>query len=171
MGAEKIYKSILRTTAAYEAMLDGFDPKSFQIAPAIGGWSYSEVYCHIFDASLLSMEAVNECIRREGRVKPTVFLVKAILFIGILPPGVKYTVPPKLAGRVKKIDIGTAKTFITDFKLQLMAAKTKLEKADLKMKVKHPVMGYLNAIQWLRFSEIHLEHHFKQLNRIKNSLR
>ena len=170
MGAEKIYKSILRTTAAYEAMLDGFDPEGFQVAPPIGGWSYSEVYCHIFDASLLSMVAINECVSREGRVKPTVFLVKAILFMGVLPPGVKYRVPPKLAGRVRKIDIATARQFIIDFKLQLTATEPKLRKADPKIKVKHPVMGYLNAVQWLRFAEIHLEHHFKQLNRIKNSL-
>jgi hypothetical protein len=42
--------------------------------------------------------------------------------------------------------------------------------ANSKIKTKHPRLGYLNAKQWLRFIEIHLHHHLKQLNRIENSL-
>lgn len=171
MSAAKIYQSILNISASYENTLKAIDESAFQLTPPIGGWSYSEVYCHIFDSSLLSVEAINNCIKGEGQVRPTAFLVKVILFIGMLPPGRKYKVPSKIAGRVKKIDIAAAHRFINDFNSQLIATKDRLKKADPKIKAKHPVLGYLNAAQWLKFTEIHLKHHLKQLDGIRNSFR
>ena len=148
------------------------DVAKFQAQPTTGGWSSSEVYCHIFDASSLSLMAINECIIGKGKTtRPTVFLVRLILFVGVLPPGVKYKVPPKLALRIKKIDIAKAHEMISDFKLQLKQTKIKLKNADPRVKAKHPVLGYLNATHWLKFTEIHLKHHLKQLSRIENSLR
>lgn len=171
MKAEKIYQSILTKVAAYQQMLQKFGPADFQTVPPIGGWSYSEVYCHIFDSSLLSLMAMNNCIKGEGKEKSTHIIVKAILFFGAFPPGRKYNVPEKLAPRVKKIGIAAAQQFITDFSLQLGQAYPKIENANPKIKTKHPVMGYLNAKQWLRFIEIHLNHHYKQLKRIENSFK
>lgn len=171
MRSDKIYQSILKMTGTYSQKLDGFSAANFQTEPPIGGWSYSEVYCHIFDSSLLSLMALNNCIKGDGKIKPTIFAVKAILFFGMLPPGRKYKAPPKMATRVKKISIAAAQQFITDFELQLAQTYPKVNSADLKIKTKHPVIGYLNAKQWLRFIEIHLNHHLKQLRRIENSFK
>jgi len=171
MSIEKIYQSILKTTGAYRQKLERFNPADFQLEPPIGGWSYSEVYSHIFDASLLSLMALNNCSTEEGKERPTAFLVKVILFFGSLPPGKKYKAPSKIAVRVKKISITAAQQFMTDFELQLAHSFPKMKNADPKMKTKHPVIGYLNTKQWLRFIEIHLNHHYKQLKRIENSFK
>ena len=171
MSIEKIYQSVLKTAEAYRQKLEGFNSEDFQVEPPIGGWSYSEVYSHIFDSSLLSLMALNNCITGEGKEKPTAFAVKVILFFGSLPPGRKYKVPSKIAARVKKISIAAAQQFITDFELQLAQTYPKMKDADPKMKTKHPVIGYLNTKQWLRFIEIHLNHHYKQLKRIENSFK
>ncbi|WAC41952.1 DinB family protein [Pedobacter sp. SL55] len=171
MGIDKIYQSILKTAAAYRQKLNGFGAANFQLEPPIGGWSYSEVYSHIFDSNLLSVMAMNNCIKGDGKQKPTHFLVKVILFFGMLPPGKKYKVPTKIADRVKKITVSAAQQFITDFELQLAQAYPKIKSANTKIKTKHPVLGYLNAKQWLRFIEIHLNHHYKQLIRIENSFK
>lgn len=171
MRIEKIYQSILTTAEAYRQKLDLLGPANFQIEPPIGGWSYSEVYSHIFDSSLLSIMALNNCIKGDGKVKSTAFIVKAILFFGSFPPGRKFKAPAKIAIRVKKISVSAAQQFITDFELQLAQAYLKIKNADTKIKVKHPVIGYLNAKQWLRFIQIHLDHHYKQLKRIENSFR
>jgi len=171
MKVEKIYQSVLKKVAAYQQMLNKFGPADFQTTPTIGGWSYSEVYCHIFDSSLLSLMAMNNCIKGDGKEKSTHFIVKTILFFGMLPPGKKYNVPTKIAGRAKKIGLSAAQQFITDFELQLAQAYPKVKNANPKIKTKHPVIGYLNAKQWLRFIEIHLNHHLKQLKRIENSFK
>lgn len=47
---------------------------------------------------------------------------------------------------------------------------TQLSKADLKYKVKHPVHGFLNAIEWYKQVEMHFRHHQKQKERIEDFL-
>lgn len=172
MRIAKTHQSILKVTAAYEQSLRELNDWNFQSQPPLGGWSYSEVYCHIFDASLLSLVSANACIKDEGKSKKsTPFATKLVLFAGMLPPGRKFKVPQQIASRVKKIDIATAKQLISDFKVELAKTYPGVSAADGKMKTKHPVLGYLNAEQWLKFTEIHLKHHLKQITRFKNSLR
>ena len=169
MNTAKVYQSIIKIVNAYQVSLNKMDEADFVLSPPIGGWSYSEVYSHIFDSSLLSLMALNNCIKGEGEKKPTFFGVRMILFFGTLPPGKKYKVPKRLAERVKKVNIMAAQQFITDFELQLGKTYPQVNGANPKIKVKHPRLGYLNAKQWLRFIEIHLNHHLKQLKRIENS--
>jgi hypothetical protein len=169
MNTGKVYQSIIKKVAAYKAKLINMDEAGFTRIPPIGGWSYSEVYSHIFDSSLLSLLALNNCATGEGEIKPTHFAVKMILFFGSLPPGKRYRVPKRLAERVKKINLMAAEQFIVDFELQLAKFYPLTEKANPKIKAKHPRLGYLNAKQWLKFIEIHLNHHLKQLGRIEKS--
>jgi len=169
MSIAKVYQSIIKIVAAYRGKLAAINETDFTITSPIGGWSYSEVYSHIFDASLLSLIALNNCIKGEGEQKSTHIVVKIILLFGALPPGKKYKVPKILVQRVKKINSMAAQQFMVDFELQLAKIYPQIENSNLKIKTKHPRLGYLNAKQWLRFIEIHLNHHLKQLKRIENS--
>ncbi len=170
MNTRKVYQSITRIVECYKAKLAIKSEEDFILTPPIGGWSYSEVYSHIFDASLLSLIAMNNCIKGDGHNNSTHLVVKLILFFGGFPPNKKYKVPTRLIERVKKINLMAAHQFIIDFELQLAQLIPYIENADTKIKTKHPRLGYLNAKQWLRFIEIHLNHHLKQLIRIEKSL-
>ncbi|MGY0039102.1 hypothetical protein [Pedobacter sp. NJ-S-72] len=105
----------------------------------------------------------------EGMVKPTAFIVKMVLFFGSFPPKAKYKVPKVLLGREKKITKTAAEDFIERFLEQLNIVYSQLHLADPALKTRHPRLGYLNAEQWFRFTEIHLKHHLKQLKRIEKS--
>ncbi len=169
MSNAKVSRSIQKIIEAYKAQIVKKSEDEFQQTPPIGGWSYSEVYAHIFDSSLLSLLAVQKCLNGDGLVEKTHFGAKAILFFGMLPPGKRYKVPKRLIDRAKKIDLTTAKQFISDFELQLAKTVNQLEKVNTSIKVAHPRLGFLNAKQWLRFIEIHLNHHLMQLKRIEKS--
>lgn len=169
MNTTRVYQSITKIVNAYKVKLANQSETNFILTPPIDGWSYSEVYSHIFDSSLLSLIALNNCIKGEGEIKPTHFMVKLILFFGTFPPRKRYTVPKRLAERVKKINLMAAQQFIMDFELQLAKLYPLIQNANPKIKTKHPRLGYLNAEQWLRFIEIHLNHHLKQLVRIEKS--
>ncbi|WP_443936927.1 DinB family protein [Pedobacter sp. MW01-1-1] len=169
MNTEKIKASIQQIVNAYKAKLAVYDTAIFCEQPPIGGWSYAEVYSHIFDASLLSLMALENCSKGKGEDKKTAFAVKLILFFGSLPRGKKLKVPARLMDRVKKISKLEADTFIADFEKRLAEVYPLIGKASKSSKTKHPRLGYLNAAQWLRFIEIHLNHHLKQLQRIEKS--
>jgi len=169
MTPSKIKASIQQVVAAYSAKLAQYDDQIFEVTPPINGWSYSEVYSHIFDASLLSLVALDNCTKGKGENEPTHFIVKLILLLGAFPPAQKYKVPKRLIGRVKKISKTEALDFILEFEQSLESIYPSIAGADKKTKTKHPRLGYLNAKQWLRFIEIHLKHHLKQLIRIEDS--
>ena len=111
MTPAKVNASIHKIVDAYKAKLSQYDEEIFQVTPPINGWSYSEVYSHIFDASLLSLIALENCIKGKGEDQPTHFIVKVILFLGAFPPAQKYKVPKRMADRVKKITKAEALDF------------------------------------------------------------
>ncbi|RYG07105.1 MAG: hypothetical protein EOO07_28030 [Chitinophagaceae bacterium] len=160
MSTAKVLRSIAKIIDAYERKLATVAEEEFTLTPPTGGWSYSEVYAHIFDSSLLSIQAVQKCLTGEGKIEKTSFGAKAILFFGMLPPGKRYKVPKRLAERVKKIDFATAEKFMDDFGFQLAKVSNELKKANPAIKIEHPRLGFLNARQWVRFIEIHLDHEF-----------
>ena len=169
MSAESDYHWIQRIVAQYRNQLIGIDDTHWSATPPIQGWSYSEVYFHIFDASTLSLAQLIGSAEGKGKVKPTAFVVKLILFLGTFPPGKKFKAPKMLVERLKKISKEEALDMMDTFLLQLELAFAKLKNADLAIKTPHPKMGYLNAHHWLRFIGIHLNHHLKQLKRIEKS--
>ena len=169
MNAAKIKISLHHIIDAYKAKLSSYPEEIFELTPPINGWSYSEVYSHIFDSSLLSLIALENSAKRKGENKPTHFVVKLILLLGSLPPAKKYKVPKRLVERVKKISKTEAMDFILEFEKALNDNYPLVANASENCKTKHPRLGYLNTKQWLRFIEIHLKHHLKQLVRIEKS--
>ncbi|MEJ7556758.1 MAG: DinB family protein [Pedobacter sp.] len=169
MGIKHDYNWVLRIVKEYKRKLEEIDTEKWQATPPIQGWSYSEVYYHIFDASLLSLLQLNDSAEGKGKVEPTAFAVQFILFLGMLPPGKKFKAPKQLLERLKKVSKAEVLQMIGSFLNQLELAYPKIKSADLSIKAAHPKMGYLNAAHWLRFIGVHLNHHLKQLNRIDKS--
>lgn len=169
MSPENLRISLQKIAANYLSKLETIPDHEFQRAPFNGGWSYSQVYSHIWDASLLSMQALENTYTGKGKIKPTAFLVKVILFYGAFPPAAKYKVPKELESRVTSISKDQSRDLIANFLLELNKAMPQISNADLYLKTLHPRLGYLNAHQWLRFIEIHLKHHFKQIKRIEKT--
>lgn len=169
MRNSSVFSLLKDISAKYHDFLREVPDDQFQLTPPIGGWSYSEVYSHIFDISILTLKEVEHCIKGEGKIKPTAFIVKVILFFGSFPPNAKYKVPKALVGRERKIKKEAAAAFIQKFLEELDIVYSQLHLADPALKTLHPRLGYLNASQWFRFMEIHLKHHLKQLKRIEKS--
>jgi hypothetical protein len=169
MGVKHNYLWVQQIVQNYQLKLRDINEAQWQQTPAIGGWSYAEVYYHIFDASMLSLLQLIDSAEGKGKVKPTAFRVKAILFLGMLPPGKRFKAPKLLTERLRKVSKNEILQMIETFLDRLEMAFQKIKSADLSIKAPHPVMGYLNSQHWLRFIGIHLNHHLKQLNRIEKS--
>lgn len=169
MSPERLNRSLKHIAEAYRAKLSTIPDAVFQQTPSIGGWSYSQVYSHIWDASLLSLMALENSYNGKGEKRPTHFLVKLILWYGAFPPAARYKVPKKIEQRVQVISKAEAINFIDQFLTELDRHMPNIAHADQSLKTRHPRLGYLNAPQWLRFIEIHLNHHLKQIKRIEKT--
>lgn len=171
MSINQTASRIVQATARYEAFLATLSDADFQRNPADGMWSYAEVYSHIFEANLISLLALEKCVKGtaeedKSTLHPAVWL---ILFLGKFPPG-KIKAPARIAAMVKKINPVEAQQLMHNFSQRLQELVPQVSQASKSQKAKHPRLGLLHARQWLRFIEIHTKHHEKQLYRIQKQL-
>lgn len=159
-----IGNEILNLVKQYRNHLIPFNEDHFRHKPSPSDWSLSEIYFHIFDASVLSLRAVeyiSEGIEEEGK---ETWAAKIIFLLGRMPG--KFKAPRVILNRVKSISIVEANQLIDSFETKLTFT-LKLVDLNSTGRVKHPRLGALTSKQWLKFIEIHLKHHLKQVERTK----
>ena len=163
-------QALEESLAVYRRKLDELPDDLFNQTPPSGGWSYAEVYCHILQANMGSLVAIERCINGTGQIdnKRPGLLATLVFLTGRFPP-VRIKAPAKVASMVTKIDKEEARNNIIKVKKRVEQLMGAISKASSFIKVKHPRLGMLNARQWLRFINIHTRHHFRQIERIEKS--
>lgn len=173
MNIAKERRAIDAALDNYRELLDGFTDERFTQAPPMGGWSYAEVYDHILKASLGASIALERCTNNNcpPTKKGMNFWGHYTMLTGLFPPG-KYVVPGAVADKLaaKKISIEDAKNLIIKTRKRVETVTGLIKDAPANARWQHPRLGMLNAAQWFRFMRVHLQHHLKQLERIKSSL-
>jgi hypothetical protein len=173
MSIAKERRAIDAALDNYRKQLDAIPDEQFTETPAEGQWSYAEVYSHILQATLGSSIALERCAH--GSCPPTkdglTWQGRLLLMLGMFPP-VKLKVPDAVAGKIAatKISKEEARNMIIKCRKRMDDNTPLIEASSAASRYKHPRMGMLNARQWFRFIRIHLEHHLKQLERIKIKL-
>lgn len=170
MNLQKERKAIDAALNQYRGWLDAIPEDLFTTTPASGGWSYAEVYSHILKATLASSTAIDKCLHSNTQTTtqgPT-FWGKLLMFTGSFPP-IKVKVPASVNEKMPalKIDKEEARTLIIKCRRQMDGLMAAMDGQTHTGRVKHPRLGMLNASQWFKFIRIHLQHHLKQLHRIK----
>ena len=172
MNPVKERRAIEAALDTYRQLLDTYTDEQFTQTPPMGGWSYAEVYDHIMKASLGSSIALERCTHNNcpPTKKGMTFWGYYILYTGTFPP-VKVKVPDAIAAKMapKKLDKEEAKNLIIKTRGKIDAIAGLVGDAPPNARWQHPRMGMLNAGQWFKFIRIHLQHHLKQLDRIKSN--
>jgi hypothetical protein len=172
MNIAKERRAIDEALNSYREEIDTLPDDLFDTTPHMGGWSYAEVYDHIMKASLGSSIALERCTNNNcpPTKKGLTLAGYYILFMNSFPPG-GVKMPESVAGKMTptKIDKEEAKNLIIKTRKRIDGIVGLVQGASLKTRWQHPRMGMLNAQQWLKFIRIHLQHHLKQLDRIKNN--
>lgn len=164
------HKEINAALDEYRQQLDSIADEQFAETPPIGGWSYAEVYSHIMQASLGASIAAEKCCRKTGATtgKGLNWQGRLVFFLNRFPPG-KRQAPPAIASLTKKISKEEARNLIVKVRKRMDEVSSLAVHDEGSCKISHPGLGMLTAAQWIKFLRIHLQHHLKQLNRIKKS--
>ena len=170
MEVHSVVEDIAVDVLQYKSILQNIPDSLFQQHPPGGGWSYSEVYQHSFDTGMLAMEAIALILNGKGQDGKITRVGAAILAAGGFPTGIRFKMPEMLAGRLKKITRSEAKTLMATFEQTLERMHPALADAPPAMTIAHPRLGAFNAMEWLRFTQIHLSHHLQQIDRIRMML-
>ena len=166
MNVHSYSKKLNKAIRYYIEKLPAISEEVFQQNPIQGEWSYSEVYSHLIAANGLTLRGLEKCIDGTAKLmtRPAHWKARLILFLGKLPG--KQKVPAILESTIKKIDKKEAEQGMKHLQKLLNDLMPRIEKAPKNQGLKHPRMGLLNAVQWIRFMQIHTEHHIPQLKRI-----
>jgi hypothetical protein len=155
---------------SYRERLDSIPDEVFIETPPNGGWSAAEVYSHIFQATLGSTIALERCINNTSQPtsKGLTFLGRLMMFTGRFPP-VRVKVPKVIEAKMPatKITKEEAKNLIIKCRQRIESSVPIIKDPSRDARYQHPRLGMLNAQQWFKFIRIHLQHHIKQLDRIK----
>ncbi|WP_069659612.1 DinB family protein [Arcticibacter eurypsychrophilus] len=162
--------SIKEAITSYLALLKEIDEDNFIKPPPHGGWSSSEIYCHVLQVNARSILALERCIHAKPKHRSSGpnLIARLIFFMGIFPP-LKIKSPPNIAFIVKCISKEEAKNDLIKSNDKIKELLPKLIKTPKDNRIRHPRFGRLNSHEWLRFIEIHTRHHLKQLERIRKS--
>lgn len=172
MNIHSYSKDLNKAIQFYLDKLPSITEENFQKTPKLGEWSYSEVYQHLIAANGISLTGLEKCLDGTAKLidRPTDWRVRLILYLGKLPPG-DFKIPAILESTIKKIDKAEAERGMKHLLELLDRIMSRIHLAPINLGVKHPRMGYLNAFQWIRFMQIHTNHHIKQLKRIEIMLK
>lgn len=170
MSLQASASSIKDALASYLAWLKEIDEDEFIHSPPDGGWSYSEVFCHVIQVNVRSMLAVERCIYAKSghRTSGPNLIARLILYMGKFPP-LKIKAHPKVVSIVKPVTKEEARNDMLVFCNKLQDLLPKLMKVPVHQRTRHPRLGMLNCGEWLKFIDIHTRHHLKQLERIRKS--
>jgi hypothetical protein len=152
----------------YRNQLDTIPDDLFNATPPNGGWSFAEVYSHILQATIGSTIAAERCAN--GTCEPT---KKGLTLIGRL--ALLFGYMPKIKATeegakipVNKLTKEEARNLLVKCRNRVDIITSKVNDAKPFSRFKHSRFGMLNAQQWFRFILVHLNHHLKQIGRIKN---
>jgi len=163
-------KAIDQTLDTYRDLLDTVTDEQFAETPKDGGWSIAEVYSHVLQATLGASIAIERCINGtcDTSRKGLSLIGRFVLFFRRFPGRVK--TPKVEASRmtVAKISKEDARNLIIKCRGRIDTIAPRIAEETGIHKIKHSRMGMLNGKQWFRFALIHLKHHLKQIDRIKN---
>jgi len=158
----------------YRSQLDSIPDEQFDETPPSGGWSYAEVYSHIMQATMAASIALERCTH--GTNKPVKgklnFWGYYVLLTCKFPP-LKLKVPRSVEAKMPttKISKEEAKNWVIKCRKRLDEMTTLIETTPTERRSQHPRLGTLNAEQWFKFIRIHLQHHVKQLGRIRKEFK
>jgi hypothetical protein len=149
----------------------GFSAERFHRAPRPGKWSAAEILSHIITAERLSVAYMQKKMQGIEHASRSGFLEEVkfgILKVSQRLPGLKFKAPKRVVENTTLYrDLASVeaewKTIRTD--LEKLVAQIPEHHLD-RLIYKHPVAGYLNVPQALKFFREHIIHHAPQLKRL-----
>jgi hypothetical protein len=132
------------------------------VAHGVSGWSAEEHVAHVALANELSLRNVMNLVAREGVLirhdgAPIPEGVR-VLQAGVIPRGAARA--PRMVTPPRVIDRALLEGWLRDNRRDLdRVAELAPELAVAPGRIRHQLLGPLDALQWLRFAAVHTGHH------------
>jgi|GEM_PF-4726455 hypothetical protein len=174
MNPERVLQKYKEHTQRWIHEIDTFSPDTFNQSLA-GGWSTAQVIDHIAKTTSQCLQNAGLCCNGKGEKGHSGFGPAIFSLMGSFPPvRIKVKTPPKGVEHIYTplpISQQEAKNALQQAMRQMEDILQLVQQADTSYRIAHWAGGWFNAQQWYHSAEMHIKHHFRQLKRIKNTIR
>ena len=160
INVHKEYERLQYFAGEMQVRVSGPEAKLYASAPRVSGWTTAQQIHHavmVNNQILGQLVALCEgdTLPEEGQIS---MVGRLVLALGRIPRGrgrsPKPFIPVEQPGREQLAVI------LQEMETNAQALEAHLDRIPaVQGRFKHPVFGYLDALQWLRFARIHAHHH------------
>jgi hypothetical protein len=168
--ADDLIREFNDTIDQWIISLDRYTLEMLRQKPRPGSWSLGQVYVHITNDTRYFVERMALALSSSANSKKDMHPNAKAIFQNngfpdalITGPATDDTVPqPQSKDALKQSLVNT--------KAEVNRLSTVYDLSVSTGKTRHPALLYFSALEWLRFAEMHLRHHFRQKKRIDDTL-
>jgi len=144
------------------------------IAPTESGqWTLGQVYAHIIDATeLMVVPQIEKCMSPDWRStsKGKTLAGFGVFALGSIPPiRIRFRPSPDYAPKQPE-SREAIRVALDRMEARLLDLSARLVDIPADRRARHPLLGMLNAAEWLEFAQMHLRHHHRQRRRLERIL-
>ncbi len=172
MEIDEIKKSFSQTVDVWKKATEEYTEQLFELRPSEGGWAVGQVCEHLISNSKRVFVVIDKCLtgnvnENEQKTPAGESAIKTNVLTNIKVQNPAHKDNPPLQPENRMVVREAFEEAREQF--MLVAEKVKVSKATGKEK--HPVLGFMNAHEWLHTVEMHWRHHLKQKESIDTFLK
>jgi hypothetical protein len=163
MTTQEINKAFAGTLAAWTNSLDSYSSEQFAKNPAAESWSMGQVCAHLIFSTKRVFLVIDKCLAGNANEKEQKTELGEKAFATNILSEVKVKLPPTVAPPPQEFEnVDAVKKEFSEIRKNFAIVANKIDLNFTPGKEKHPVLGFMNAKEWLHTVEMHFRHHLKQ---------
>ncbi len=172
MSSAKTLHKLDSTHRGWLTRLQPLDETAFARVPEGGGWAIGQVCHHVGSVSDMLLGNAERAAAGDGQTKGFQFQPWMLTVMGRLPPmRIKVPVaslPPEMHVFANPQQLSKSEGFeqLAGVVERMRSTAPAVDGSTKTCRRRHPVGGWLNAMQWFQLTEMHMRHHLRQIDRL-----
>ena len=167
MTIDEIKQNFNQTVDVWKKATEEYTEQLFELRPHEGGWSIGQVCEHLVVSTNRVFGVIDKCLsgndnEQEQKTDAGQNAVgnNVLANVKVQNPAHKDNPPLQPENRL------AVREAFEDVRNNFMKVADKVKESSATGKEKHPVLGYMNAHEWLHTIDMHWRHHLKQKENI-----
>ncbi|HWY13311.1 MAG TPA: DinB family protein [Bacteroidia bacterium] len=163
MEIDEIKKSFDQTVDDWKSATEEYTEQLFELRPSEGGWSIGQVCEHLIVSTKRVFVVIDKCLsgndnenEQKTEAGESAIKINILANMKVQNPAHKENPPLQPENRL------LVREAFEDIHHDFMQVAEKVKASKATGKEKHPVLGFMNAHEWLHTVDMHWRHHIKQ---------
>lgn len=172
MTTQEINKNFIKAIDTWSEVLDNYTDTLFALKPNEESWALGQVCQHLISSTRRVFIVINKCLASNANEFEHKTEAGEKAFASNILSEVKVKVPISIqAIPMQPENRKVVKEEFEELKKIFGTLAVIINNSSSNGKEKHPVLGFLNAKEWLQTVEMHFRHHLKQKEDIDGFLK